>query len=160
MGYGFPSSIGVQVAHPNKTVVCIAGEASFLMNIQELSTLKQLNVPVKVFILNNEYLGMVRQWQQIFHGERYSESYSDSLPDFCKLANSFGIKGMQIKRPEDLKKSIREMLEYDGPVIVDVCVEKLENVYPMIPAGGAHNEMKLSDDDNKTSQTKAGMALV
>ena len=160
MGYGFPSAIGVQVAHPNKTVVCIAGEASFLMNIQELSTLKQLNVPVKVFILNNEYLGMVRQWQQIFHGERYSESYSDSLPDFCKLANSFGIKGMQIKRPEDLKKSIREMLEYDGPVIVDVCVEKLENVYPMIPAGGAHNEMKLSDDDNKTSQTKAGMALV
>ena len=160
MGYGFPSSIGVQVAHPNKTVVCIAGEASFLINIQELSTLKQLNVPVKVFILNNEYLGMVRQWQQIFHGERYSESYSDSLPDFCKLANSFGIKGMQIKRPEDLKKSIREMLEYDGPVIVDVCVEKLENVYPMIPAGGAHNEMKLSDDDNKTSQTKAGMALV
>ena len=160
MGYGFPASIGVQVAHPDKTVVCVAGEASFLMNIQELSTLKQLNVPVKVFILNNEYLGMVRQWQQIFHGERYSESYSDSLPDFCKLANSFGIKGMQIKRPEDLKESIREMLEYDGPVIVDVCVEKLENVYPMIPAGGAHNEMKLSDDDNKTSQTKAGMALV
>ena len=160
MGYGFPAAIGVQVAHPEKKVICVAGEASFLMNIQELSSLRQLNIPVKVFILNNEYLGMVRQWQQIFHGARYSESYSDSLPDFCELAASFGIKGMRIKNPEDLAVSIKEMLEYDGPVIVDVCVEKLENVYPMIPAGSAHNEMKFSDEDNKPAQTKEGMALV
>ena len=160
MGYGFPAAIGVQVAHPKKTVICIAGEASFLMNIQELSTLKQLNIPVKVFILNNQYLGMVRQWQQIFHGARYAESYSASLPDFCKLASSFGIKGIQIKNPKDIKKSIQEMLEYDGPVVVDVCVEKLENVYPMIPAGGAHNEMKFSDEDSNIAGTKEGMALV
>ena len=160
MGYGFPAAIGVQVAHPEKKVICVAGEASFLMNIQELSSLRQLNIPVKVFILNNEYLGMVRQWQQIFHGGRYSESYSDSLPDFCALAASFGIKGMRIKNPKDLVVSIKEMLEYDGPVIVDVCVEKLENVYPMIPAGSAHNEMKFSDEDNKPAQTKEGMALV
>ncbi len=160
MGYGFPAAIGVQVAHPEKKVICVAGEASFLMNIQELSSLRQLNIPVKVFILNNEYLGMVRQWQEIFHGARYSESYCDSLPDFCELASSFGIKGMRIKNPEELAVSIKEMLEYDGPVIVDVCVEKLENVYPMIPAGSAHNEMKFSDEDNKPTQTKEGMALV
>jgi len=160
MGYGFPAALGVQVAYPDKTVICVAGEASFLMNLQELSTLRQLNIPVKVFILNNEYLGMVRQWQQFFHGSRYSESYTDSLPDFVKLANSFGIKGMRIKEPNKLKSSIKEMLDHNGPVIVDVCVDKLENVFPMIPAGAAHNEMKLSDDDDKQTQTSEGLALV
>ena len=160
MGYGFPAAIGVQVAHPNSTVICIAGEASFLMNLQELSSLKQLNVPVKVFILNNEYMGMVRQWQEFFHGGRYSESYTDSLPDFVKLAESFGIKGIRITEPEKLKNGISEMLNHDGPVIADICVEKFENVFPMIPAGAAHNEMKLSKDDDKETQTSEGLALI
>jgi len=160
MGYGFPAAIGVQIAHPNKPVICVAGEASFLMNLQELSTLKQLNIPVKVFILNNEYLGMVRQWQQFFHGARYSESYSDSLPDFIALANSFGIKGMRVTDPKNLESSINDMLDHDGPVVMDVCVDKLENVFPMIPAGAAHHEMKLSDNDKKETQTAEGMALV
>ena len=160
MGYGFPAAIGVQIAHPSKPVVCVAGEASFLMNLQELSTLKQLNIPVKVFILNNEYMGMVRQWQQFFHGGRYAESYTDSLPDFIALANSFGIKGMRVKDPADLKSSIDEMLNHDGPVIMDVCVDKLENVFPMIPAGAAHNDMKLNANDKKEAQTAEGMALV
>ena len=160
MGYGFPAAIGVQVAHPKKPVVCVAGEASFLMNIQELSSLKQLNIPVKIFILNNEYMGMVRQWQEFFHEGRYSESYSDSLPDFIALANSFGIKGMRVKDPKDLKSSINEMLNHDGPVVMDVCVDKLENVFPMISAGAAHNDMKLNDYDNKDAQTTEGMGLL
>jgi|TARA_B110000003_G_scaffold77755_1_gene79287 acetolactate synthase-1/2/3 large subunit len=160
MGYGFPAAIGVQVAHPKKPVVCVAGEASFLMNIQELSSLKQLNIPVKVFILNNEYMGMVRQWQEFFHGGRYSESYSDSLPDFIALANSFGIKGMRVTDPKDLKSSIAEMMNHDGPVIMDVCVDKMENVFPMIPAGAAHNDMKLNDHDEKEAQTSEGMGLL
>ena len=160
MGYGFPAAIGVQVAHPKNPVICVAGEASFMMNIQELSSLKQLNIPVKVFILNNEYMGMVRQWQEFFHGGRYSESYTDSLPDFIALANSFGIKGMRVKDPADLKSSIDEMLNHDGPVIMDVCVDKLENVFPMIPAGAAHNDMKLNDNDDKEAQTTEGMGLI
>ncbi len=160
MGYGFPAAIGVQVADPKRTVICIAGEASFLMNMQELSSLKQLNVPVKIFILNNEYMGMVRQWQEFFHEGRYSESYTDSLPDFVSLANSFGIKGMRITEPDKLKSGIKEMLDHNGPVLVDVCVDKLENVFPMIPAGAAHNEMKLSDDDDKETQTSEGLALI
>ena len=160
MGYGFPAAIGVQVADPKRTVICIAGEASFLMNMQELSSLKQLNIPVKIFILNNEYMGMVRQWQEFFHGGRYAESYTDSLPDFVNLANSFGIKGMRITEPEKLKSGIKEMLNHKGPVLVDVCVDKMENVFPMIPAGAAHNEMKLSDDDDKETQTSEGLALI
>ncbi|MBT7076293.1 MAG: biosynthetic-type acetolactate synthase large subunit, partial [Pelagibacterales bacterium] len=160
MGYGFPAAIGVQVAHPKKPVICVAGEASFMMNIQELSSLKQLNIPVKVFILNNEYMGMVRQWQEFFHGGRYSESYTDSLPDFIALANSFGIKGMRVKDPENLKSSIDEMLNHDGPVVMDVCVDKLENVFPMIPAGAAHNAMKLNANDDKDAQTSEGMGLL
>ena len=160
MGYGFPAAIGVQVADPKRTVICIAGEASFLMNMQELSSLKQLDIPVKIFILNNEYMGMVRQWQEFFHGGRYAESYTDSLPDFVTLANSFGIKGMRITEPDKLKSGIREMLDHKGPVLVDVCVEKMENVFPMIPAGAAHNEMKLSDDDDKETQTSEGLALI
>ena len=160
MGYGFPAAIGVQVAHPEKPVVCVAGEASFLMNIQELSSLKQLNIPVKIFILNNEYMGMVRQWQEFFHEGRYSESYSSSLPDFIALANSFGIKGMRVQDPKDLKSSIREMLNHDGPVVMDVRVDKLENVFPMISAGAAHNDMKLNDNDNKEALTTEGLALL
>ena len=160
MGYGFPAAIGVQVAHPKKPVVCVAGEASFLMNIQELSSLKQLNIPVKIFILNNEYMGMVRQWQEFFHEGRYSESYSDSLPDFIALANSFGIKGMRVQDPKDLKSSIREMLNHDGPVVMDVRVDKLENVFPMISAGAAHNDMKLNDNDNKEAITTEGLGLL
>tara|TARA_B110000090_G_C13372550_1_gene442680 strand:+ start:33 stop:1781 length:1749 start_codon:yes stop_codon:yes gene_type:complete len=160
MGYGFPAAIGVQVAHPEKPVVCVAGEASFLMNIQELSSLKQLNIPVKIFILNNEYMGMVRQWQEFFHEGRYSESYSSSLPDFIALANSFGIKGMRVQDPKDLKSSIREMLNHDGPVVMDVRVDKLENVFPMISAGAAHNDMKLNDNDNKEAITTEGLGLL
>ena len=160
MGYGFPAAIGVQVAHPKEPVVCVAGEASFLMNMQELSSLKQLNIPVKIFILNNEYMGMVRQWQEFFHEGRYSESYSSSLPDFIALANSFGIKGMRVQDPKDLKSSIREMLNHDGPVVMDVRVDKLENVFPMISAGAAHNDMKLNDNDNKEALTTEGLALL
>ena len=160
MGYGFPAAIGVQVAHPKKPVVCVAGEASFLMNMQELSSLKQLNIPVKIFILNNEYMGMVRQWQEFFHEGRYSESYSSSLPDFIALANSFGIKGMRVQDPKDLKSSIREMLNHDGPVVMDVRVDKLENVFPMISAGAAHNDMKLNDNDNKEAITTEGLGLL
>ena len=160
MGYGFPAAIGVQVAHPKKPVICVAGEASFLMNIQELSSLKQLNIPVKIFILNNEYMGMVRQWQEFFHEGRYSESYSDSLPDFIALANSFGIKGMRVQDPKDLKGSIKEMLNHDGPVVMDVRVDKLENVFPMISAGAAHNDMKLNDNDNKEALTAEGLGLL
>ena len=160
MGYGFPAAIGVQIAHPKSLVICVAGEASFLMNIQELSTVKQYRLPVKIFILNNKYLGMVRQWQEFFHGRRYSESYTDSLPDFVKLAESYGIKGVRATQPEDLEKVIGDMIDYDGPVIVDICVDEKENVFPMIPSGAAHNEMKLKDSDNIATSTKEGKMLV
>ncbi|MBF95861.1 MAG: Acetolactate synthase isozyme 3 large subunit [Alphaproteobacteria bacterium MarineAlpha9_Bin4] len=160
MGYGFPASIGVQIANPESLVICVAGEASFLMNMQELSTLKQYNLPVKVFIMNNRYLGMVRQWQEFFHGKRYSESYSDSLPDFVKLAESFGIKGMRVDHPEKLNEALDEMINHKGPVLADICVDKAENVFPMIPSGAAHNEMKLSDKDKVPTSTKKGKMLV
>ena len=160
MGYGFPAAIGVQVAKPNSLVICVAGEASFLMNLQEISTIKQYRLPVKVFILNNRYLGMVRQWQEFFHGGRYSESYTDSLPDFVKLAESFGIKGIRISDPKKLQDGILEMINHKGPVIVDVCVDEKENVFPMIPAGAAHNEMKLSENDKVATHTKEGKILV
>jgi acetolactate synthase-1/2/3 large subunit len=160
MGYGFPAAIGVQIAYPKSLVVCVAGEASFLMNLQELSTVKQYRLPVKVFILNNKYLGMVRQWQEFFHGGRYSESYTDSLPDFVKLANSYGIKGLRATNPEELKKVISEMIAFNGPVIADICVDEKENVFPMIPSGAAHNEMKLKDDDDIATSTKEGKMLV
>ena len=160
MGYGFPAAIGVQVAHPKSLVVCVAGEASFMMNMQELSTISQYRLPVKVFILNNEYLGMVRQWQEFFHGGRYSESYSDSLPDFVKLAESFGIKGLRASNVSEIDKVVDEMVNHNGPVIADICIDKTENVFPMIPAGAAHNEMKLGDDDKVPTSTKDGAALV
>ena len=160
MGYGFPAAIGVQIANPKSLVICVAGEASFLMNMQELSTVKQYRLPVKVFILNNRYLGMVRQWQEFFHGGRYSESYTDSLPDFVKLAESFGIKGIRVTDPSKLNNSIDEMINHNGPVIADICVDESENVFPMIPSGAAHNEMKLSEEDSVATFTKDGKMLV
>ena len=115
---------------------------------------------VSVFILNNKYLGMVRQWQEFFHGKRYSESYTDSLPDFVKLAESYGIKGVRATKPQELQKVINDMINYEGPVIADICVDEKENVFPMIPSGAAHNEMKLKDDDNIATSTKEGKMLV
>ncbi len=147
MGYGLPAAIGVQIAHPDSLVICVSGEASILMNIQELSTAVQYRLPVKVVILNNRYMGMVRQWQELFHGGRYSESYSDALPDFVKLADAYGMKGMRVTNIEDLDAGITEMINHQGPVIMDIAVDQKENVYPMIPAGAAHNEMKLSPKD-------------
>ncbi|MCO6417148.1 acetolactate synthase 3 large subunit [Siccirubricoccus sp. KC 17139] len=143
MGYGLPAAMGVQIAHPDALVIDIAGEASILMNIQEMGTLAQYRLPVKIFILNNEYMGMVRQWQELLHGSRYSESYSAALPDFVKLAESFHARGIRVTRAEDLDAGIREMLAIPGPVIADIAVAKDENCFPMIPSGAAHNEMIL-----------------
>ncbi|MGA0617652.1 acetolactate synthase 3 large subunit [Paracoccus sp. KR1-242] len=160
MGYGLPASIGVQVAHPEALVVNVAGEASWLMNMQEMGTAVQFRAPVKQFILNNERLGMVRQWQQLLHGERYSQSWSESLPDFVKLAEAFGCKGRLVSDPADLDDAIQEMLDYDGPFILDVMVEKHENCFPMIPSGKPHNEMILGEASTEDAITGAGGALV
>jgi len=160
MGYGLPASIGVQIAHPEALVINVAGEASWLMNMQEMGTAVQFRAPVKQFILNNERLGMVRQWQQLLHGERYSHSWSESLPDFVKLAEAFGCKGIRAEHPDQLDDAIREMLAYEGPVIFDCLVEKHENCLPMIPSGNAHNDMLLPDDDVRNAITGAGGALV
>jgi len=146
MGYGLPASIGVQIAHPEALVINVAGDASFLMNMQEMGTAVQFRAPVKQFILNNERLGMVRQWQQLLHGERYSQSWSESLPDFVKMAEAFGCKGRMVSDPAELDDAIREMIEYDGPFILDVLVERHENCFPMIPSGKPHNEMLLAED--------------
>ncbi|MFY9627724.1 MAG: thiamine pyrophosphate-dependent enzyme, partial [Methylocystis sp.] len=145
MGYGLPAAIGAQLAHPGSLVIDIAGEASILMCIQELSTAIQYRLPVKVFILNNEYMGMVRQWQELLHGGRYSHSYSEALPDFVKLAEAFGAKGIRCYDPASLDGAIKEMLDYNGPVLFDCHVEKSENCFPMIPSGKAHNDMLLAD---------------
>ncbi len=147
MGYGLPAALGVQIAHPKKTVVCVTGEASFMMNIQELSTAVQYRLPVKIMILNNQYMGMVRQWQEMFYSSRYSESYMDSLPDFVAMAEAFGLKGMRCKDPAKLDASIKEMLEHPGPVLFDCWVDPSENVYPMIPAGAAHHELVLGPSE-------------
>ncbi len=160
MGYGLPASIGVQVAHPDALVVNIAGDASFLMNMQEMGTAVQFNLPVKQFILNNERLGMVRQWQQLLHGERYSHSWSESLPDFVKLAEAFGAKGIRCDDPKNLDDAINEMLKYDGPVIFDCLVEKHENCFPMIPSGKSHNEMLLGDGPVTDAISGDGAVLV
>ncbi|MFT4014250.1 MAG: acetolactate synthase 3 large subunit [Paracoccus sp. (in: a-proteobacteria)] len=160
MGYGLPASIGVQVAHPEALVINVAGEASWLMNMQEMGTAVQFRAPVKQFILNNERLGMVRQWQQLLHGERYSQSWSESLPDFVKLAEAFGCKGRLVSDPADLDAAIQEMLDYDGPFILDVMVEKHENCFPMIPSGKPHNEMLLGEASTDGAITGAGAALV
>ncbi len=160
MGYGFPASIGVQVAHPDSLVINVAGEASWLMNMQEMGTAMQYGLPVKQFILNNERLGMVRQWQELLHGERYSQSWSESLPDFVKLAEAFGAKGILCSDPADLDDAIMEMIKYNGPVIFDCLVEKHENCFPMIPSGKAHNEMLLGDTAIKGAIDAAGSVLV
>ena len=162
MGYGLPAAMGVQIAHPDALVIDIAGEASILMNIQEMATLAQYRLPVKVFILNNEYMGMVRQWQELLHGGRYSESYSAALPDFVKLAESFHGVGMRAEGIDDLDRVIREMIAIDKPVIADICVAKDENCFPMIPSGAAHNEMILGpgQEGGVAGVTDEGMVLV
>ncbi|MCY4301115.1 MAG: acetolactate synthase 3 large subunit [Aestuariivita sp.] len=160
MGYGLPASIGVQVAHPDALVINVAGEASWLMNMQEMSTAVQYRLPVKQFILNNERLGMVRQWQELLHEERYSHSWSEALPDFVKLADAFGAKGIYCKDPSELDDAIVEMIEHDGPVVFDCLVEKHENCYPMIPSGKPHNEMILGDTKTQGTIDKRGSVLV
>jgi acetolactate synthase-1/2/3 large subunit len=160
MGYGTPASIGVQMAHRDSLVINVAGEASWLMNMQEMGTAMQYRLPVKQFILNNERLGMVRQWQELLHGERYSQSWSEALPDFVKLAEAFGAKGIRCDNPDDLDEAIKEMIAYDGPVIFDCLVEKHENCFPMIPSGKAHNEMLLANAQLQGSITATGAVLV
>jgi len=162
MGYGMPAAIGVQLAHPGSLVIDIAGEASIQMCIQELSTAVQYGLPIKIFILNNEWMGMVRQWQQLLHGERYSQSYSESLPDFVKLAEAYGAVGIRCSDPAELDAKILEMIDSPHPVLFDCRVEKLENCLPMIPSGKAHNEMILPEggDDIGKVIDEAGRRLV
>ena len=160
MGYGFPASLGVQMAHPEALVINVAGEASWQMNMQEMGTAMQFRLPVKQFIMNNERLGMVRQWQQLLHEERYSQTWSESLPDFVKLAEAFGAKGILCSDPADLDDAIMEMINYDGPVIFDCLVEKHENCYPMIPSGKPHNEMLMGDDTGEGAIQSDGAVLV
>ena len=161
MGYGFPAAIGVQIAHPKATVIDVAGEASFLMNIQEMSTAVQYRLPVKVFILNNEYMGMVRQWQELLYGGRYSESYTASLPDFVKLAESYGAAGLRAQKPDEVDDVIIEMLNNERFTIADIVIDKTENCFPMIPSGAPHNEMLLgSEDEAEKPVSEDGMVLV
>jgi acetolactate synthase-1/2/3 large subunit len=162
MGYGLPASIGVQLAHPHSLVIDIAGEASVLMTMQEMSTAAQYRLPVKIFIINNQYMGMVRQWQELLHGGRYSESYSAALPDFVKLAEAYHGVGMRCEKPGDLDDAIREMIDVDKPVIFDCVVDQNENCFPMIPSGKAHNEMLMGDvpEDVATAIDEKGKILV
>jgi acetolactate synthase-1/2/3 large subunit len=162
MGYGLPAAMGVQIAHPEALVIDIAGEASVLMNIQEMGTLAQYRLPVKVFILNNQYMGMVRQWQELLHGGRYSESYSAALPDFVKLADSFHAVGLRAESVDQLDDVIREMLAIDRAVIADIAVDPKENCFPMIPSGAAHNEMILGAEHEGEAAgiTDEGLVLV
>ncbi len=146
MGYGLPAAMGVQIAHPEALVMDIAGEASILMNIQEMSTIAQYRLPVKVFILNNQYMGMVRQWQELLHGSRYSETYSEALPDFVKLAESFHAEGLRANSIDELDDVIHAMLASPRAVIADICVDQKENCFPMIPSGAPHNEMILGPE--------------
>ncbi len=161
MGYGLPAAIGVQIAHPEGLVIDVAGEASILMNIQEMSTIAQYRLPVKIFIINNQYMGMVRQWQELLHGGRYSESYTAALPDFVKLADAFGAVGRRIEKPAELDDAISWMLAEPGAVILDVAVDPTENCFPMIPSGAAHNEMLLGPEDKAEKPvSEEGMVLV
>ncbi len=160
MGYGLPAAIGAQIGNPGALVIDIAGEASIQMNIQELATATQYRLPVKIFILNNQYMGMVRQWQELTYESRYAESYSDSLPDFVKLAEAYGWKGIIIERPGDLDTGIADMLAYDGPVIVDCRVSQLANCFPMIPSGAAHTDMILAADQVTGVMDDEAKALV
>jgi acetolactate synthase-1/2/3 large subunit len=164
MGYGLPAAIGAQIAHPKSLCIDIAGDASILMNIQEMSTAVQYHLPVKVFIVNNQHMGMVRQWQQLLHGNRLSETYTESLPDFVKLAEAYGGRGIRCERPGDLDDAIKEMIDCDGPVLFDCRVANLTNCFPMIPSGKAHNEMLLgedvSDEEIGSAISEEGKALV
>jgi acetolactate synthase-1/2/3 large subunit len=160
MGYGLPAAIGAQMAHPDSLVIDVAGEASILMNIQEMSTAVQYRLPVKVFIMNNQWMGMVRQWQELLYGERYSESYTEALPDFVKLAEAFGGVGLRAEKPSEMDDVIKEMIAVKKPVIVDVRIDKTENCFPMIPAGSAHNEMLLGPEDEAKPVSEEGMVLV
>ena len=159
MGYGLPAAVGVQMAFPDSLVIDIAGEASVQMTMQEMSTAVQYDLPIKIFILNNEYMGMVRQWQELLHGGRYSHSYSDSLPDFVKLAEAYGAVGIRASDPASLDDAIAEMIDVKRPVLFDCVVDKAENCFPMIPSGAAHNEMILSDLAEQ-SVSDAGKTLV
>ncbi len=161
MGYGLPAAVGVQIAHPDKLVIDIAGEASVLMTIQEMSTAVQYNLPIKIFILNNQYMGMVRQWQELLHEKNYSESYSEALPDFVKLAEAYGCKGIKADNPDKLDDKIKEMIDYNGPVIFDCHVDPNENCFPMIPSGKPHNQMILGPSDKEENKiTGKGKSLV
>ncbi|MBD1141113.1 acetolactate synthase 3 large subunit [Pelagibacterales bacterium SAG-MED39] len=161
MGYGLPAAVGVQIAHPDKLVVDIAGEASVLMTMQEMSTAVQYNLPIKIFVLNNQYMGMVRQWQELLHEKNYSESYSEALPDFVKLAEAYGCKGIKAQNPDELDAKITEMLDHNGPVIFDCQVDPNENCFPMIPSGKPHNQMILGPNDKEENKiTGKGKALV
>ncbi|MCW8306933.1 acetolactate synthase 3 large subunit [Acidiphilium sp. PA] len=162
MGYGLPAAMGTQLAHPDALVIDIAGEASILMNIQEMGTLAQYRLPVKIFILNNEYMGMVRQWQELLHGSRYSESYSAALPDFVKLAESFHAVGLRANTIDDLDRVIMDMIASDQPVIADIHVDRFENCFPMIPSGAAHNDMILGPEHEQEARdiTDEGLVLV
>ena len=160
MGYGLPAAIGVQIAHPKSDVVCVTGEASLMMNIQELSTAVQYRLPVKVLLLNNRYMGMVRQWQELLHGNRYSESYMESLPDFTKLAEAFGASGLYADKPDQVDDLIADMMATEGPVIAEIEIDQKENCFPMIPSGAAHYEMILGPNGDQPSVSKDGMALV
>ncbi len=161
MGYGLPAAVGVQIAHPDKLVIDIAGEASVLMTMQEMSTAVQYNLPIKIFILNNQYMGMVRQWQELLHEKNYSESYSEALPDFVKLAEAYGCKGIKADNPQELDDKIQEMIDYKGPVIFDCHVDPDENCFPMIPSGKPHNQMILGPNDKEENKiTGKGKSLV
>ncbi len=162
MGYGLPAAVGVQIAHPNSLVIDIAGDASVQMTMQEMSTAIQYDLPIKVFILNNQWMGMVRQWQQLLHGERYSHSYTASMPDFVKMADAFGAVGLRAERPDELDDAIEEMIDTPMPVLFDCRVERAENCFPMIPSGKAHNEMMLGDEnvDVDAAKDPTGRTLV
>tara|TARA_B100000029_G_scaffold281715_1_gene275759 strand:+ start:2651 stop:4405 length:1755 start_codon:yes stop_codon:yes gene_type:complete len=160
MGYGLPAAVGVQVANPDKLVIDIAGEASVLMTMQEMSTAVQYKLPIKIFILNNEYMGMVRQWQELLHDKNYSESYTAALPDFVKLAEAYGCVGIRANKPEELDGKIAEMLSINRPVIFDCVVDKAENCYPMIPSGKPHNQMLLGEKDEDDEISEEGKVLV
>src|SRR5579859_1628262 len=160
MGYGLPAAIGAQLGHPGRLVIDIAGEASILMNIQEMSTATQYRLPIKIFILNNHYMGMVRQWQELIYASRYSESYSEALPDFVKLAQAYGWTGLRIEKPDELDDGIAAMLAADGPVMVDCRVAQLANCFPMIPSGAAHTEMILHSEEVVGEASDEAKALV
>ena len=162
MGYGLPAAVGVQLAHPDSLVIDIAGEASVLMTMQEMSTAVQYRLPIKIFILNNQYMGMVRQWQELLHGGRYSQSYTEALPDFVKLAEAYHAVGIRCEKPGELDAAIAEMIDVNKPVIFDCVVDPAENCFPMIPSGRAHNEMMLGDaaESLEDAVTEAGKMMV